>query len=170
MPRISQLFKLFTWPQLMTLKIEVKVTYCDPMFIMGCVRDTGSFLFLELSISDVGNLKMTDICHLISTVDFEIQVQTYFQMTIQYLWLNTCYGLDFTIDFNIIEVEELKKFKTNIVAMVWLTLKRIQIWKKKWFDLKNHGQPTRSGTVIKNRIVWDPWHWECWNRHQDWCQ
>ena len=36
--------KIFTWTQRMTLKIEVEVTYCDPLFIMGCIRDTGSFL------------------------------------------------------------------------------------------------------------------------------
>ena len=35
-----------------------------------------------------------------------------------YLWLNTCYRLDFSIDFNIIEVEELKKFEINYVAMM----------------------------------------------------
>ena len=35
-----------------------------------------------------------------------------------YLWLNTCYRLDFSIDFNIIEVEELKKSKINYVAVM----------------------------------------------------
>ena len=31
--------KFFSWPQRMTLKIKVRVTYCDPLFIMGCIRD-----------------------------------------------------------------------------------------------------------------------------------
>ena len=36
---------------------------------------------------------------------------------IHYLWLNTCYRLDFSIDFNIIEVGKLRKSKTNNVAI-----------------------------------------------------
>ena len=36
-----------------------------------------------------------------------------------YLWLNTCYRHDFSIDFNIIDVEELKRFKIKNVAMVF---------------------------------------------------
>ena len=37
---------------------------------------------------------------------------------LRYLWLNTCYRLDFSIDFNIIEVEELNKSKINNVAIM----------------------------------------------------
>ena len=37
---------------------------------------------------------------------------------LHYLWLNTCYRLDFSIDFNIIEVEKLKKSEINYVAMM----------------------------------------------------
>ena len=36
---------------------------------------------VNLGISDVGNLKMTNICHLTSTVDLDIQGKKYFQMT-----------------------------------------------------------------------------------------
>ena len=103
----------------MTLKIEVNVTYCDPLFIMGCVRDTRSFSTFELIISDVGNLKMTDIGHLTSTVDLQNQGQTCFQMTFIISGWITCYRLDFSIDFNIIDIEELKKFKiNNVIIMV----------------------------------------------------
>ena len=60
---------------------------------------------------------MTNICNLTSIVDLENQGQTYFQMTF-ILWLNTCYRLDFSVDFNIIKVEELKKSEINNVAMM----------------------------------------------------
>ena len=36
---------------------------------------------VDLNISDVWNLNMTNICHLTSIVDLENQGQTYFQMT-----------------------------------------------------------------------------------------
>ena len=53
---------------------------------------------------------MTNICHLTSIVDLENQGQTYFQITFMmkviWLWLNTCFMLDFSVDFNIILVEE----------------------------------------------------------------
>ena len=44
MPRISQLLKFVTWPQWMTLKIKVRGTYCDLLFIMGCIRDKDTML------------------------------------------------------------------------------------------------------------------------------
>ena len=37
---------------------------------------------------------------------------------LHHLWQNTCYTLDFSIDFNIIEVEELFKSEINNVAMM----------------------------------------------------
>ena len=58
------------------MKIKVRVTYCDPLFIMGCIRDTGFSIAVDLNISDVGNLKMTNICHLTFIVDLENQGQT----------------------------------------------------------------------------------------------
>ena len=58
---------------------------------------------------------MTNICHLTLLADLENQGQTYFQMT---FWLNTCFRLDFSIDFNIIKVEELSKPKTDNVTMM----------------------------------------------------
>ena len=61
---------------------------------------------------------MTNICHLTSIVDLGNQGQTYFQNDLHYLWLNTCFRLDFSIDFNIIVVEELSKPKTDNVTMM----------------------------------------------------
>ena len=46
-------------------------------------------LAFELSISDVDNLKMTEIWHLISTVDLENQGQTLWN-DFYYIWMNTC--------------------------------------------------------------------------------
>ena len=93
----------------MTLKIEVRDTFCDPLFIMGCIRDKDTMLVSNLNISDVWNINMTNICHLTSIVDLENQGQTYFLNDLHYLLLNTCYGLDFIIEFNIVEVDKLKK-------------------------------------------------------------
>ena len=44
MPRILQLLNFVTWPQRMTSKIKVRDTYCDPLFIMGCIRDEDTML------------------------------------------------------------------------------------------------------------------------------
>ena len=65
----------------MTFKIKVKDTYCDPLFIIGCIRDENTMLVLIWTYTDVWNLNMTNICHLTSIVDLENQGQTYFQMT-----------------------------------------------------------------------------------------
>ena len=81
MPRFSQLLKFVTRPQRMTLEIKVRVTHCDPLFIMGCIRDRDTMLGVDLNISDVLNLNMTNICRLTSIVDLENQGQTYFRMT-----------------------------------------------------------------------------------------
>ena len=62
----------------MTLKIKVRDTFCDPFFIMGCIRDKDTMLVSNLNISDVWNINMTNICHLTSIVDLENQCQTYF--------------------------------------------------------------------------------------------
>ena len=56
-------------------------------------------------------------------------------MTFNYLWLNTCYRLDFSIDFNIIEVEELKKSKTDNVAML--------------IDLENDANLKKNGLTLE---------------------
>ena len=52
----------------MTLKIKVRVTYCEDLFIMGCIRDNDTMpaIGVDLNISDVWNLNMTNICHLTS--------------------------------------------------------------------------------------------------------
>ena len=55
-----------------------------------------------------------------------------------YLWLNTCYRLDFSIDFNIIEVEELKKSEINYVAMM--------------ADLKNNTNFKKYGLTLKIKV------------------
>ena len=60
---------------------------------------------------------MTNIFRLTSIVDLENQGQTYFQNDLHYLWLNTCYRLDFSIDFNIIEVEELRKSEIQMMKL-----------------------------------------------------
>ena len=51
MPKISHLSKFVTWPQRMTLKIKVRDTFCDPLFIMGCIRDEDTMLVSNLNIS-----------------------------------------------------------------------------------------------------------------------
>ena len=65
-----------------------------------------------------------------------------------YLWLDTCYRLDFSIDLNIIKVEELKKSEINYVAMR-SDFEMILPSKKNGFTLKiktNHqGQVTDFG-------------------------
>ena len=60
---------------------------------------------------------MTNICHLTFIVDLEKSRSNILFNDLHYLWLNTCYRLDFSIDFNIIEVEEVKNCKINYVAM-----------------------------------------------------
>ena len=55
-----------------------------------------------------------------------------------YLWLNTCYRLDFSIDFNIIEVEELKKSEINYVAMM--------------ADLENNNNFKKYGLTLKINV------------------
>ena len=57
---------------------------------------------------------------------------------LDYLWLNTCYRLDFSIDFNIIEVEELNKSEINNVAMM--------------VDLKNNINFKRIGLTLKIKV------------------
>ena len=95
-------------------------------------------LAFELSISDVWILKMTEICHLPCTVDIENQGQTYFQMTfIISGWIDAT-DFDFRIDFNMIEVEELKKFKINYVAII--------------IDLENDTNSTKIGLTSKIEV------------------
>ena len=55
-----------------------------------------------------------------------------------YLWLNTCYRLDFSNDFNIIEVEELKKSEINYVAMM--------------ADLENNNNFKKYGLTLKINV------------------
>ena len=57
---------------------------------------------------------------------------------LHYLWLNTCYRLDFSIDFNIIEVEELNKSEINNVAMM--------------ADLENNINFKRIGLTLKIKV------------------
>ena len=52
--------------------------------------------------------------------------------------LNTCYRLDFSIDFNIIDVEELKKFKISNVAMM--------------VDLENDTNLEKVGLTLKIKV------------------
>ena len=87
---------------------------------------------------------MTNICRLISIVDFEIQGQTYFQMTFIISGSIHATDLIFSIDFNIIEVQELRKSKTDNVAII-TDLENDTNLKTKWFDLENQGQPSRLG-------------------------
>ena len=44
MPGISQLWKIAFWPQKMTLKREVRDTFWDPLFILGCILDKDTML------------------------------------------------------------------------------------------------------------------------------
>ena len=55
-----------------------------------------------------------------------------------YLWLNTCYRLDFSIDFDIIDIEELKKFKINNVIMM--------------VDLENDTNLGKNGLTLKFKL------------------
>ena len=57
---------------------------------------------------------------------------------LHYLWLNTCYRLDFSIDFNIIEIEELKKSEINYVAMM--------------ADLENNNNFKKYGLTLKINV------------------
>ena len=66
-----------------------------------------------------------------------------------YLWLNTCYRLDFSIDFNIIEVEELRKSKTdNVAMMIILDSENDKNLKKIGLTLNN--KVNQRGQVIEN--------------------
>ena len=69
-------------------------------------------------------------------------------MTLHYLWLNTCYRLDFSIDFNIIEVEELNKSEINNVNMMAdlennINFKKIDLTLK--IKVNRQGQVTELG-------------------------
>ena len=55
-----------------------------------------------------------------------------------YLWLNTCYKLDFDIDFNIFDIEELKQFKINNVIMM--------------VDLENDTNLEKVGLTLKIKV------------------
>ena len=57
---------------------------------------------------------------------------------LHYLWLNTCCRLDFSIDFNIIEVEELKKSEINNVSIMT--------------DLENNINLKKSGLTLKIKV------------------
>ena len=57
---------------------------------------------------------------------------------LHYLWLNTCCSLDFSIDFNIIEVEELKKSAINNVSIMT--------------DLENNINLQQSGLTLKIKV------------------
>ena len=100
----------------------------------------------QVNISDFWNLNMTNICHLTSIVDFENQGQTFFQTYIS-LAEYICYGLDISIEFNIIEVEKLKN-EINTVAIMTDLENNINL-KKRGLTLKiraNHqGQETKNG-------------------------
>ena len=58
--------------------------------------------------------------------------------------MNTCFRLDFSIDFNIIEVEEPSKSETDNLTMM-IDLENDRNLKKNWFDLENQDQPSRLG-------------------------
>ena len=47
---------------------------------------------------------MTNICRLTSIVELENQGQYILSNDLHYIWLNVCYRLDFSIDFNIIKL------------------------------------------------------------------
>ena len=55
-----------------------------------------------------------------------------------YLWLNTCYRLDFSIDFHLIDFEELKKSEINYVAMM--------------ADLENDFKFKKFGLILKIQV------------------
>ena len=57
---------------------------------------------------------------------------------LHYLWLNTCYRLDFSIDFNIIEVGELGKSKKDNVAMI--------------IDLENDANLRKIGLTLEIKV------------------
>ena len=56
---ISQYLQYLTLTHRMTLKIKVKVTCCDPLFIMSCIRACRLILAVDLNISDVRNLTVS---------------------------------------------------------------------------------------------------------------
>ena len=61
-----------------------------------------------------------------------------FSNDLYYLWQNTCYKLDFSIDFNIIDVKELKTFEINNVAMM--------------VDLENDTNLEKVGLTLKIKV------------------
>ena len=91
---------------------------------------------------------MTNICHLTSIVDLANQGQT-LSNDLHYLWLNTCCRLDFSFDFNIIEVEELKISKINNVSIMTDLEKNINL-KKSGLTLKI--KVKHQGQVTGNRF------------------
>ena len=81
---------------------------------------------------------MTDICHLTSIVDLQNQGQTYFQMTfIISGWIHAT-DLILVFDFNIFNVEELKKIQINNVAMM--------------VDLENDTNLEKVGLTLKIKV------------------
>ena len=62
----------------------------------------------------------------------------YYYYYYYYLWPNTCYRLDFSIDSNIIEVEELRKSKITSVSMT--------------ADLENNKQFGKGGLTLKIKV------------------
>ena len=95
-------------------------------------------LVSNITFSRSGSSKKMHADTVTSIVDLENQGQTYFQITFYYLRLNTCYRLDFTIDYNIIEVMELEKSKINNVAMMT--------------DLENNINFEKIGLTLKIKV------------------
>ena len=73
-------------------------------------------LAVDLNISDVENLKMTNMSPDLYSWPWKSRLNI-LSNYLYYLWLNTCYRLDFSISFNLIEVEELNKSEIKNVAM-----------------------------------------------------
>ena len=111
-------------------------------------------LGVDLNISDSGNLKMTNICHLTSIVDLANQGQTYFQMA--FIISGSIHATYLILVLILtIEVKELKKSEIYNVAMM-VDIKNDMNFKKIGFTLKikvnNQGQVTemdflRSSTL-----------------------
>ena len=94
-------------------------------------------LGVDLNISDFGNLKMTNMSPDLHSWPWKLR-SNILPNDLHYLWLNTCYRLDFSIDFNIIEVEELNKSEINNLAMM--------------VDLKNNINFERIGLTLKIKV------------------
>ena len=111
-------------------------------------------LAVDLIISDVGNLKMPNMSPDLHSWPCKSRSNIILNV-FYYLWLNTCYIPDFSIDFNIIEVEELKKSEINYVAMMADLENNITFEKYKLtsiFKVNDQGQVTdfvflRSSTL-----------------------